>query len=562
MADNFVPQVDYTSRDYTAIRNDMISLIPNYAPEWTNRDPADFGMTLIELFSYMGDILNYYIDRSANEAFINTASQRDNILQLARLLAYTPTESTASTVTLTFQNSTDAPITVPALTKVATTNVTSASSNQIIFETTAAVTVPAKVGTVNGSINILATQGETVTDELIGSSTGVSNQLFQLAETPVINNSVTVTINGVSYSRVQYLIDYNNNDPVFTTITNASGVTFILFGDNISGRIPPNGAAIYATYRTGGGVSGNVAANNVQFILTNVVGGLTVNNQTAASGGADPESTDSIRINAPRSIRSLNRAVSLRDYSEIALQVSGVAKSISIADVYTSVTIFIAPFGDRGVESDNTTPTTVFQNLSTEVQTYLIDKSPANTSITVQPPKYVGINLIVNLTILPQYKQQLVKTAVETVLYDLLAFDNVIFADRITLQDVMTTISGVPGVAYAQVQLLQREDQKQQYTITNKALTSNVATLTTSGTHSLTVGQTIKVAEVDTTFNGTFIVTAVTSNTFSYALPATNVLSTASTGNALALSVADVVCDVNEIPEVNTIVLVPTGGIE
>ena len=136
MANNFLPQVDYTSRDYQSIKDDLIALIPTYAPEWTNRDPADFGITLIELFSYMGDLLNFYIDRSANEAYISTASQRANVLKIAKLLAYSPTESTASTVTLTFQNSTASAITVPALTKVTTSTNASASSTQIVLKQT------------------------------------------------------------------------------------------------------------------------------------------------------------------------------------------------------------------------------------------------------------------------------------------------------------------------------------------------------------------------------------------------------------------------------------------
>ena len=116
MADNnYIPTVDYTSRDYASIRQDLINIIPTFAPNWTNRDPADFGMTLLELFSYIGDILNYYIDRSANEAFITTASQRENVLSLARVLGYTPTDNTAATVTLTFKNSTASPITVPEI---------------------------------------------------------------------------------------------------------------------------------------------------------------------------------------------------------------------------------------------------------------------------------------------------------------------------------------------------------------------------------------------------------------------------------------------------------------
>jgi len=63
--------------------------------------------------------------------------------------------------------------------------------------------------------------------------------------------------------------------------------------------------------------------------------------------------------------------------------------------------------------------------------------------------------------------------------------------------------------------------------ISNKALTSNVATLTTSANHSFVVGMEINITGVDATFNGTYTITAVTSNTFSYAKTATNVTSTA-----------------------------------
>ena len=68
------------------------------------------------------------------------------------------------------------------------------------------------------------------------------------------------------------------------------------------------------------------------------------------------------------------------------------------------------------------------------------------------------------------------------------------------------------------------------WTITNKALTSNVATLTI-GTHLLTVGSTVNVDNVDSTFNGTYVLTAVAATTISYALTNANVTSVASTGS-------------------------------
>jgi len=567
MASNYIPQTDYTSRDYESIRQDMIDLIPEYAPEWTNRDPADFGMTLLEDFAMSHDILNFYIDKAANEGFITTASQRESVLQIARLLSYRPTETSAATVTLTFKNSTASPITVPALTQVSTTTVVSGNTTRIIFETDAAVTVPAKVGIVDGSATVSATQGETVSGEVIGTSTGQVNQVYQLTQTPVINGSTEVTVGGVAYTEVPYLIDYQGYDPVYTTLTNATGTTYIVFGDGVSGRVPPNNAQIVATYRVGGGASGNVAVNTLKYIETNAVPGLTVLNQYisvsdtgAATGGADAESTDSIRVNAPLSTRALNRAVSLSDYSSLTLQVSGIAKAVSVADVYTSVTVFFAPYGDSGVQVDGVTPSSVFNALATTATSYLVDKIPANTTVTFQPPSYVDVNITAAITCLPQYRQSTIQTAAQSILNELLSFDNVVFADRISLQDVITAVSSIPGVGYVQVSKLIRDDQDATYTVTNKALTSNVATLTI-GTHSLAVGNTVKVTGVDSTFDGTFVVTAVASTTFSYALVAANVTSTAATGQTTALSSNDVICAINEIPQAGAISLTLTGGI-
>ena len=575
---NYVPSVDYTSRDYSSILSDITTLIPAFSPAWTNRDPADFGMTMLELFAYMGDLLNYYIDRAANESFITTATQRQNVLRLANLLGYTPVNTIASTVTLTFQNSTSSAITVPALTKVATSLVANAATAQIIFETNTDVTVLAKVGSTNGSATVIATQGTTVSDEILGASDGTANQSFQLSNTSVINDSVQIAINGVEYQKIEYLIDANSYDPVFSVVTNAEGITYVVFGDGVSGRIPPNGVQIYATYRVGGGTIGNVASNTIKYIISvpsgTIPAGLTVANQDisvsgdgAATGGSDEESTDSIRINAPLSIRAINRAVSLTDYAYLAVQTTGVSKAIASADVYTSITLYFVPSGDPGVQSDNVTPSAVFNNTVPKVLAALIDKAPANTTITFQPPTYVGVNLVVSITVGTQYKQSSVTANVTAALNNLFNINNVVFNDTISISDVHATVSSVDGVAYQQLQKLVRADKDQTFTINNKLLSSNTATLTTSVNHNLTVGQTISVTNVDATFNGTFVVTAVTSNTFSYALVASPVSSTSASGSVTALTVNDIVCTTNEIPtlysipNIGTLTVNPTGGI-
>ena len=562
MADiNYVPQVDYTSKDYTSIKEDMVALIPTYLPAWTNRDSADFGVTLIELFAYMGDVLNYYIDRSANEAFISTASQRDSVLQIARLLGYSPSKTIAATVTLTFYNSSASVITVPAKTQVATS--ASTTSTQIIFETNSTVNVPAQVGSVKGSVTVLATQGVTVTSENIATSTGLINQVWALQKSPLINGSISIVAGASNFTEVPYLIDYNNYDPVFATYTNATGNSFVLFGDNISGRVPDTDAIIYATYRVGGGLTGNVAAGSLKTILTNAVTGLSVSNISAATGGADEESTDSIRSNAPLSLKALNRAVSLADYSSLTVA-AGAAKANAVADVYTSVTVYFAPSaGDLGVTNDGVTPSDVFNTYKTTINSYLIGKVPANTTVTFQPPSYVEIAIQSSITVLPQYRQTLVNVAVNAVLVELLAFDNVTFADTIRLNDVMGAINSVEGVAYCQVDKLVRKTSDLTYVVTNKAASGTVATLTI-GTHALVVGDTVSISNVDSTFNGTFIVTAVAATTISYSLVSAVIGSVATgTGGATKLVTSDVICAANEIPKLSAanLTLSFTGGI-
>jgi hypothetical protein len=546
----------------------MAALIPLFAPNWTNRDPADFGMTLIELFAYMGDQLNYYIDRSLNEAFITTASQRDSVLKIARLLGYTPTESTAATVLLTFQNSTANTITVPKGTQVSTTVVNSGSSTQIIFETNSAVTVPAKVGTTNGSITVTASQGETFgydavarpDDGEIGVSDGTSNQFFAIPDSPVIRGSIEIEVAGVKYSYVPFLIDFQDYDPVFTTFTDAEDTTYVQFGDGISGRIPANQATIRATYRLGGGKLGNVAANTIKFIKNPPAIGLTVNNQDvgptsgAASGGQDPESTDAIRINAPKSIRALNRAVSLSDYSNIAIQVPGVAKANSISDVYSSVTIFIAPFGDSGLQPDNITASEIFNNLAVTIGTFFEDKTPPGTSITLQPPAYVDARLKLECIVLPQFRTEQVRTQIQEAISELFDFDNVSFNDRITTADVLSVIREVDGVARVSMNKMIRKDEDKVWNINNKVLLNNVATLTTTATHNLQVGETVLVSGVNAPFDGTFVVTAVAPTTFNYSVISTNVPTAAVSpvGRVALLAVKDIICFDNELPQLET----------
>ncbi len=561
---NYIPQIDYTSRDYLAIRDDLTNLINQFAPNWTSRDPSDLGMVMIELFSYLGDLMNFYTDRSANEGFIATASQRDSLLQLARMLGYVPTALSAASVTLTFSNSTASSVVIPAKTQVATTSVVNGLNTQVVFETNAAVTVPAKVGATNGTATVLASQGVTITDELLGTSTGAPGQAFRLSEPDVINTSVSILINGISYSYSSSLLNNNAYDSVFSLNTDAEGYTYVVFGDGIGGRVPPTAASIYATYRVGNGTLGNVPAYTLEDMLTNITAGITVTNAEGAIGGADEESSDSIRLNAPRALKALTRAVSLKDYSYLALQVPGVAKANANSSVYTNVILYVAPFGDLGVDSLGA-PTAAFTALATNVAAYFLDKTPPNTTLTILPPTYVEIDIDMTVRILPQYQQAATTTSALASLRELVSQDNSFFAEIIPVQYLLNAVSSVPGVDYATVELLRKTTSAQSFSVNNYSRSTNVITITTTAAHNITVGQTIKVTDVASAANGTWVVTAVTSTTISFATLTSGTISSTAVspvGSVKALVVETITCAVNEIPAEGTFNLTAIGGIQ
>jgi hypothetical protein len=80
--------IDYLSKDYQSFYQLLINRLATTMPEWQERNGADFGVALVELFSYVGDQLSYYQDAVATEAYLGTARQRASVRRHARLLDY------------------------------------------------------------------------------------------------------------------------------------------------------------------------------------------------------------------------------------------------------------------------------------------------------------------------------------------------------------------------------------------------------------------------------------------------------------------------------------------
>lgn len=81
--------VNYTSRDFESIRNDLITHVKRYYPNvYQDFNEASFGSIMIDTVAYVGDILSFYMDYNVNESFLETSIEENNILKLARQMGY------------------------------------------------------------------------------------------------------------------------------------------------------------------------------------------------------------------------------------------------------------------------------------------------------------------------------------------------------------------------------------------------------------------------------------------------------------------------------------------
>jgi len=94
--------INYTSKDFSSLKADLIQYTKAYFPDtYKDFNETSPGMMLIELASYVGDVLSYYIDYNYKESLLTTATERKNVIRLAEFLGYKTTPVTPSVVRLT-----------------------------------------------------------------------------------------------------------------------------------------------------------------------------------------------------------------------------------------------------------------------------------------------------------------------------------------------------------------------------------------------------------------------------------------------------------------------------
>lgn len=468
-----VNTVDYTAKDFSGFRDSMLAYASTVIPEWTSRAPADFGIALVEMLAYSMDVLSYYQDRLISEAYLDTATQRSSVLEIARMLGYTPYSAVAArgTVTLITDVTQTTDVLIPAGAQLIT-QFQPDIQGPLIFETTADVTVPASGGTVDVQVVEGATQStatitltsatassQTVPVITLGTATGEVDQQYVIPVGPVDQSTVRIfgdyPTGPIEWLLTDSLLDASGTDRAFAVSTDADGTVTLTFGDGVNGAIPENGISILCAYRVGGGVRGNLGSNALVDVAAPTPG-ISVQSSTQTTGGLDAESTDSIRRNAPRAFAIQDRAVTTADYAAAAAAVPGVDKANALAQAVSMVTIFILGAG-------NSTPAPDLIESTTQ---YVQARAMAGTTVLVQPGTLVAVNFgsessPVTVGVQPQYRRTDVQLAVTQALQNLLAPNITSFQQRVTIAQAYAAVHDIPGVLYVQLPVMARADQAQ-----------------------------------------------------------------------------------------------------
>ncbi len=275
----------------------------------------------------------------------------------------------------------------------------------------------------------MATQAITIEDEVLGSSNQTANQVFHTIRAPVLAGSqlyirepelppaneragaaVTTSTDRPKeiWVRWDQTPDFYGSGPRdrHYVLDNLTGE--VRFGDGQNGLIPPAGSGNIrmSSYRTGGGAVGNKPAGVITQLKTTVPYVRKVVNHLPVTGGSEAETTDSLRKRAPRALRHGDRAVTLKDYEDLALLAStevARAKCLPLTNLISDDTASKTKLIRNGTVSLIIIPRSTEAKsapsieLIGRVQEFIARRQNPLADLIVTGPKYLGINVEIDV---------------------------------------------------------------------------------------------------------------------------------------------------------------------
>lgn len=318
----------YTHQDFESMKSRLVKFILERFPkDFTDFVESSLAVMEMEIFAFLADALSFKIDQIANEIYIDTVTEVENIFRIAKAVGFNPLPplpSTASFVaTINAVQPVDMIIPPGVLATVSVANqlipfeiYAADSNNNPVFDDD--IIIPA--GSLTNT-SLIGVQGKTFTDVFAGD--GTPNQIYEIESSPVLYDSVRVDVDGVRWAQVSYFTDSNPRRE-FRIEFDSQYFCFVVFGNNRAGVIPSEGSQINVTYRTGGGTIGNIITGFIevqrQYDVQDLGYAMPVSfrNYTAGINGYDGDGLEDVRTKLPAYIKTQERAVTGEDYKTLA----------------------------------------------------------------------------------------------------------------------------------------------------------------------------------------------------------------------------------------------------
>lgn len=310
-------EVKYAARDYPSIFDSLLRRLKvEYESVYNDYATTVQGVMFVELMAYATAQLQWYLDRTASDCFLETARTRAAVARLVKQIGYKMgAAAAASTIlTLTFPEGTSGPFVMPARWRYG-------GPDSLIFESYADYVQPIALAP-GATISVPVRQGETKL--LTYTADGSKNQQYRMTNITVDrylgDGTVDTWVDGLVWAESAFLefektnhyeVGYNDDPPI------------VQFGDGIAGNIPPTGAEVKLRYLIIDGEKGNVKENTIEESLdTLMIGGeevtFTVTNSTGANGGLEPEDPERAKRLAPFSFAARGAAITEQDYEALS----------------------------------------------------------------------------------------------------------------------------------------------------------------------------------------------------------------------------------------------------
>jgi hypothetical protein len=388
--------VDYTDRDFDAIRARLTSLVQSVFPDWTDFDVASFGNLLLEMFAFVGDVVTFYQDNLAREARLVTATQRKNVIALAKMLGYRLQGAQAATAEVELQlvRAPVANVIIPAGTIVRTQEVT----EPVRFQLLAPVVVAAGAEPPRALAIVENSKSHTQLFE----ARGLPNLEMPLDFFPYLDGSARVSTPQGAFTEVDNFLGSGPNDRHFVVVVDQNDRAVLRFGDRVNGSSASGTVSV--AYKSGGGGAGNVDAERIAVLegaFKDAYGNavqVSVRNPRPASGGTDRQTVASAKMLAPESLRALTRSVAREDFEIHARRLPGVARALMLTSnedatiAENSGILYIIPRSAAGP----TLPTPALKNL---VLRQVTEVYPCTLTfqVSVQDPVVRSIDVVARI---------------------------------------------------------------------------------------------------------------------------------------------------------------------